>query len=118
MVTEHERQRRIEILDEADARHLPRARRLHRLVDRRIEVDRRAGDRLAPRKMLHLVDQCRDPVDLGADECREAFAAGVGLAREELRSEEHTSALQSLMRTSFADLCLNKKRRSSELTSD
>src|SRR3546814_4393102 len=26
-----------------------------------------------------------------------------------LRSEEHTSALQSLMRTSYADFCLNKK---------
>src|SRR3546814_3500626 len=26
------------------------------------------------------------------------------------KSEEHTSALQSLMRTSYADFCLNKKK--------
>src|SRR3546814_2315694 len=31
--------------------------------------------------------------------------------REITRSEEHTSELQSLMRTSYAVLCLNKKKR-------
>src|SRR3546814_9241462 len=30
---------------------------------------------------------------------------------EELRSEEHTSELQSLMRISYAVFCLNKKKR-------
>src|SRR3546814_1797971 len=33
----------------------------------------------------------------------------VVLAREPLRSEEHTSELQSLMRISYAVFCLNKK---------
>src|SRR3546814_10755569 len=93
--------------------------------------DRAARDRLAAREMLHLVDQRRDPVDLGADQRREAFAAGVGLAREQLRraldarerildlvrqhrcrrSEEHTSELQSLMRISYAVFCLKKKSK-------
>src|SRR3546814_6013675 len=30
---------------------------------------------------------------------------------DELRSEEHTSALHSLMRISYADLCLKKKHK-------
>src|SRR3546814_7150365 len=33
-----------------------------------------------------------------------------GLADRPLRSEEHTSELQSLMRTSYAVLCLKKKK--------
>src|SRR3546814_6889693 len=32
------------------------------------------------------------------------------------RSEEHTSELQSLMRTSYADFCLKKKKNKYELT--
>src|SRR3546814_4923887 len=35
--------------------------------------------------------------------------AGVDLAVDDLRSEEHTSELQSLMRTSYAVFCLKKK---------
>src|SRR3546814_6653292 len=34
----------------------------------------------------------------------------VGVAAEGGRSEEHTSELQSLMRTSYAVFCLNKKK--------
>src|SRR3546814_1823871 len=33
-----------------------------------------------------------------------------------LRSEEHTSELQSLMRSSYAVLCLNKKNRTNTLS--
>src|SRR3546814_2227858 len=33
-----------------------------------------------------------------------------GLAEHHVRSEEHTSALQSLMRTSYAVFCLQKKK--------
>src|SRR3546814_9249732 len=33
------------------------------------------------------------------------------LLREEIRSEEHTSELQSLMRISYAVFCLKKKKR-------
>src|SRR3546814_3897307 len=36
--------------------------------------------------------------------------AGIDEAREELRSEEHTSELQSLMRISYAVFCLKKKK--------
>src|SRR3546814_7940511 len=39
--------------------------------------------------------------DLVTDECTDPF---------ELRSEEHTSELQSLMRTSYAVFCLKKKK--------
>src|SRR3546814_1442805 len=34
---------------------------------------------------------------------------------EIIRSEEHTSELQSLMRTSYADFCLNKKKQNISL---
>src|SRR3546814_8285338 len=34
-----------------------------------------------------------------------------GEGRDDWRSEEHTSELQSLMRSSYAVLCLNKKRQ-------
>src|SRR3546814_10763702 len=39
----------------------------------------------------------------------EAFAAALFHARLEVRSEEHTSELQSLMRISYAVFCLKKK---------
>src|SRR3546814_1643544 len=57
------------------------------------------------------------PVELSADERREL---ALGLAREiserhgvavDVRSEEHTSELQSLMRISYAVFCLQKKTR-------
>src|SRR3546814_9466656 len=37
----------------------------------------------------------------------------LGLGIEVLRSEEHTSELQSLMRISYADFCLKKKNKNS-----
>src|SRR3546814_10444281 len=37
-----------------------------------------------------------------------------GRARDLDRSEEHTSELQSLMRTSYAVFCLNKKKNSKD----
>src|SRR3546814_5760294 len=39
-------------------------------------------------------------------------------ARVELRSEEHTSELQSLMRISYAVFCLNKKKKKKNNKSD
>src|SRR3546814_7451437 len=60
-------------------------------------------------------------VDLGDPQSRAAFAAVWPLAkfpvlRDEargltLRSEEHTSELQSLMRISYAVFCLKKKKK-------
>src|SRR3546814_6814200 len=40
--------------------------------------------------------------------CRAAFASFAGC---DLRSEEHTSELQSLMRNSYAVFCLNNKQQ-------
>src|SRR3546814_5885975 len=39
------------------------------------------------------------------------FDADLGLANAGVRSEEHTSELQSLMRTSYVVLCLKKKKQ-------
>src|SRR3546814_1471466 len=44
------------------------------------------------------------------DPRRDAGAGGTGPARGALRSEEHTSELQSLMRISYAVFCLKKKQ--------
>src|SRR3546814_2836652 len=49
----------------------------------------------------------RDPDEYGAM----PFGQGVGV-----RSEEHTSELQSLMRISYAVFCLKKKNNRSKLT--
>src|SRR3546814_5506566 len=59
--------------------------------------DRRVGIR--PAQLV--VDQARVPhPGVGRDECARC-----------LRSEEHTSELQSLMRTSYAVFCLKKKNK-------
>src|SRR3546814_5507022 len=46
---------------------------------------------------------------------RTRIRLGGGL-RERLRSEEHTSELQSLMRISYAVFCLKKKKKKKEQT--
>src|SRR3546814_2902367 len=49
--------------------------------------------------------------DRRPSECRDASAIAVANRIEiEARSEEHTSELQSLMRTSYAVFCLKKKK--------
>src|SRR3546814_1495114 len=45
-----------------------------------------------------------------SDEFRRGLAQLVDLGRERRRSEEHTSELQSLMRISYAVLCLETKK--------
>src|SRR3546814_6256333 len=56
------------------------------------------------------------PADPGADyrvlldAMRQAGADGIAQQSAALRSEEHTSELQSLMRTSYAVFCLEKKK--------
>src|SRR3546814_6122287 len=42
---------------------------------------------------------------------RDRARSGRHITRETDRSEEHTSELQSLMRTSYADFCLKKKQQ-------
>src|SRR3546814_2615296 len=57
---------------------------------------------------------CSDAPDGVSSDRNGAFAnlmldGVIGVRRTRLRSEEHTSELQSLMRTSYAVFCLNKK---------
>src|SRR3546814_8829422 len=47
---------------------------------------------------------------LSTDDIKPAFQPGVE-AGFKIRSEEHTSELQSLMRTSYAVFCLKKKQK-------
>src|SRR3546814_10436801 len=54
-----------------------------------------------------LVDEADAP---RAVDILEQFRGFGNLGRADRRSEEHTSALQSLMRISYADFCLKKKK--------
>src|SRR3546814_6245488 len=59
------------------------------------------------RRHQKLLEEALSPA-LNAAE-RETIGARVATAMRELRSEEHTSELQSLMRISYAVFCLKKK---------
>src|SRR3546814_3059857 len=93
---------------------------------RRIEQDSRYADKCLPRGGDHQLRfrwqaacACRCPQLRGYPESRGGFAdpwrwdVSRYLARRDaassLRSEEHTSELQSLMRISYAVFCLKKK---------
>src|SRR3546814_7140757 len=67
-----------------------------RLVARRVAFEHVAADRFGG-------------VDAAAVAVDHDDARGVGAARDQFRSEEHTSELQSLMRISYAVFCLKKK---------
>src|SRR3546814_8227727 len=69
--------------------------------DRRAAVEDRAELAQVDRLGLHHVDE---HVDHGGHEQQEGDAVTL-----QLRSEEHTSELQSLMRISYAVFCLKKK---------
>src|SRR3546814_6854567 len=60
----------------------------------------------------HRVGDHERRVRRGPQSQRNARAAGASSRREECRSEEHTSELQSLMRISYAVFCLKKKKKS------
>src|SRR3546814_1494959 len=82
-----------ELLVDAGAAHLDRDRAAvgrHRAVDLR---DRGRADRLG--------------VEFGIERFERRLEGRLDL----LRSEEHTSELQSLIRTSYAVFCLNKKKQ-------
>src|SRR3546814_9804158 len=69
-------------------------------------------DALHPPAIYEIVDVCAAPG--GADgvvhvRLRQSMSPGQRLIDINLRSEEHTSELQSLMRISYAVFCLNKK---------
>src|SRR3546814_6435802 len=79
----------------------------HRKSGRAIGFERRTGIEAEP----------ANPKQAGADACHGQAVRGHGLpgvadalAKNEARSEEHTSELQSLMRISYAVFCLKKKK--------
>src|SRR3546814_10461981 len=65
---------------------------------------------LFPEPLPSAARRCLDEVPpFGADEVRRLIAADLGRPPNQ-RSEEHTSDLQSLLRTSYAVYCLKKKQ--------
>src|SRR3546814_9740933 len=66
----------------------------------------RAGDRLDPRRRAAIWLQRQPDVRR-----RRICEARYHLRVDQLRSEEHTSELQSLMRISYAVFCLKKKKK-------
>src|SRR3546814_2640262 len=82
--------------------------RLHNADD---GIDRSFGDRKPgmgrfhqPRAYFLLIGVDIEPVDIDEEEIRARL-------QESPRSEEHTSELQSLMRTSYAVFCLKQKKQ-------
>src|SRR3546814_6085303 len=80
-------------------------------------VDRAPADILAPVEARHadILEQQQVDADLrdlaaGVANGDELAADGERAQRFVERSEEHTSELQSLMRISYADFCLKKKK--------
>src|SRR3546814_9497243 len=80
---------------------LARRRRNRRRSDRDLQDDDRAGKRLGR------TDRGAPPVRPARDR---KLAGGGGCGGRAMRSEEHTSELQSLMRISYAVFCLKKKK--------
>src|SRR3546814_1843154 len=87
---------------EAVASYRLAARRKHRL-------DRRLGTWPA----IDLADPARDIGFIKGRRIRDEIAQAPGGPRGEGRSEEHTSELHSLMRTSYAVFCLHSKNYNS-----
>src|SRR3546814_2985414 len=81
---------------DADEDHLPA------LLRRESGRKRAHNDRIVARK--HDVDHQHLP-----EGSERRWRADVRDVRDDVRSEAHTSELQSLMRTSYAGLCLTKK---------
>src|SRR3546814_6027638 len=91
--------------------------RMVRRLDRCLNIEdiRRLARRRLPRTIMDFVDGgAEDERTMAAN--RAAFgdwslvpAAMQNVAQIDARSEEHTSELQSLMRTSYAVFCLKKK---------
>src|SRR3546814_6059023 len=71
--------------------------------------DRRGGEAARHAAILHAGQQ-REAFAQIARQRISARDANRIFACRRLRSEEHTSGLQSLMRTSYAVFCLNKKK--------
>src|SRR3546814_1445732 len=82
----------------------------------RLSGDREPAVRRLPRRAAHLWRDPARPILSGSPPPQSRGGhredlprPGTVAAGPFLRSEEHTSELQSLMRISYADICLNKK---------
>src|SRR3546814_4216229 len=75
---------------------------------------RRRGERAAKQilKPRRIVKGYRAPAELVGEEL--GLVAGRPEMAVEIRSEEHTSELQSLMRNSYAVFCLKKKKNTTK----
>src|SRR3546814_6547111 len=82
------------------------------------------ADGHAPRATLMICRDDRNAGDGAAHRFTKAVAIGIDAdwvrrpAKGQLRSEEHTSELQSLVRISYAVFCLKKKRETKQSTLD
>src|SRR3546814_6325572 len=79
------------------------------------EVDLAAGIERAQLLECHRMTACAIPDGCSLDLCKRHVGNGAGHIRggveRRIRSEEHTSELQSLMRISYAVFCLKKKTK-------
>src|SRR3546814_3879298 len=85
----------------------------HPFMDGGIAHDAALADFLPPRLELRLDEG--DQARAGAGEAHGALqhlgeGDEAGVADDDVRSEEHTSELQSLMRISYAVFCMKKKK--------
>src|SRR3546814_8913179 len=64
---------------------------------------------VGPRRLLRNIEWCRRQELVDRPELFDVLAAHARRGRPGIRSEEHTSELQSLMRISYAVFCLKKK---------
>src|SRR3546814_5208153 len=67
-----------------------------------------AGRCVLEKRTLHIHDRLNEP---GLPPLPQSYASGA----RTLRSEEHTSELQSLMRISYAVFCLKKKKNHKQM---
>src|SRR3546814_2677524 len=81
-------------------------------ADRVFVLMGRRGRRQSGSSAHHAVGAAIDAgcIDRADDICIQWMADALAAARLHLRSEEHTSELQSLMRISYAVFCLKKKK--------
>src|SRR3546814_4814132 len=77
-------------------------------ADRRVEA---GVDDRRPRSLSVMVVEQPEVDVIEADRQRHAQPAHAGRDFMRMRSEEHTSELQSLMRISYAVFCLKKKKK-------
>src|SRR3546814_9246596 len=97
----------------------PEAERLQPLENQKRAVGCERGAGVAQRSDARTPDEGGRPQGLGVDD---AVIGRVGLVEDReavlvgdpVRSEEHTSELQSLMRISYAVFCLKKKNRTTQ----